>query len=175
MPPGDASTGGGVILGPDLSALLARVEAAEGPDREVDCDLGVALGLFMVNDDNRLGIGRGKSYVRLDEDGGATAPGQAGDMLVPDYTDSLDAALALCERVLPNDWEFAPKPLWLAAVAQLFDGKWEGKLYRADMGKRFSRVGATPALALLAAMLKALIATSKDGTADAELGPGRNP
>jgi len=65
----------------DLMRLAERCEAATGPDRELDCDIGVAFGLFerdlmrpgMVIKDGRSGMGW------------------------PAFTASLDAAMTLAK------------------------------------------------------------------------------
>jgi hypothetical protein len=74
---------------------------------------------------------------------------------LPLYTASLDAALALCERVLPGEsWglqnndrgqRLEPHHKFWAAIG----------LY--EPGGKYQGSGATPAIALLAALLKALI------------------
>ena len=66
-------------------------------------------------------------------------------------TASLDAALALVERVLPG-WDFTVKRFGMRANVEVFENN--GKGYEYASGK-------TPALALLAALLKALIAQAK--------------
>lgn len=83
------------MQGEDLSELLARVEAATEPDREIDCAIAVTVdGHFIDGKDFR---GR-PIYCRRDPDGAITSPGQGHDMLVRRYTASVDAALALVER-----------------------------------------------------------------------------
>ena len=66
-------------------------------------DLAIALavdGFFIDGEDHR---GRPK-YCYRDETG-QVSPGQGHDMLVRHYTASIDAALALVERVLPGcEW-----------------------------------------------------------------------
>lgn len=74
-----------------LADLLRRVEEARGPDRDLDAEIEV------IFDDPQRGR---KLYpdkfgdVRVDEDG----PWFASD----EYTKSIDAAIALAERVLPG-------------------------------------------------------------------------
>ena len=63
-----------------LHALAQRLAEAMGPDRELDRDLHVALGLSM---DTTVHCG----------------------VLLNAYTASLDAAVALVERVLPGWWQ----------------------------------------------------------------------
>jgi len=82
----------------DLTSLVERVEGASGADREIDRQLAVAIDGFWIEHQEY----RGARYCHLDKDGRVSMPGQAGDMLVPAYTASVDAALALVERVLPG-------------------------------------------------------------------------
>lgn len=136
-----------------LQVLLERVKAASGPDREMDAAVWLAL---------EPGVTRKQwSYIhtasgqecRMDETRDAT--GRL--IVVPSFTASIDAALALVERVLPG---------WFGKVS--FNGRgsfcwlWEpGVLDDDDDGKPI--YGKTPALAILAALLTAL-AASKENT-----------
>lgn len=86
----------------DRFALLERVEKAEGPDRELDCEIAVAVGGFYVLPERYPG--GGVLYCHDADDGTSIMPGQANDMLVPAYTASMDAALALVKRALPRWW-----------------------------------------------------------------------
>lgn len=110
-----------------LTAFLARLEAAEGPNRVLDADI--------------------KRYL---------APTERGyNQVSPPYTASLDAALALCERVLPKSgWGLQsntkgqrgqPRDCFWATVGMYEPGRYDG-------------AASTPALALLSALLRALIA-----------------
>lgn len=90
-----------------LKALLERVEKAEGPDREIDAELHVAL----VKPEQRADDLR---YFRVPSANmdhmEMCAPGtywlkeRSGASLqtAPKYTTSIDAALSLVERVLPG-------------------------------------------------------------------------
>lgn len=117
----------------DLTELLGKVERAVGPDRELD----LAIALWR--------------HPELAEwprsaQGGWHSP-EWGLISAPEhYTSSLDAALALAERVLPT---------LLGWKLERTDTCW-ARLYfpeRADSG-----IAATVPLALVAATLKALIA-----------------
>lgn len=127
--PGISSTASGVRDG-DLAALLSNVEQA--PHGSISLDLDVMDAVWptwtqdtITDDANR--------YV----------------------TSSLDAALALCERVLPGCWP---------AIDRVRHGDafkcWQGcvEIYPAPRWSVFEAEAKTPALALLCAMLKALIA-----------------
>jgi hypothetical protein len=117
----------------ELQSLLERVEAAEVADREIDDDLGdydvsVALSLPIRQ------VAEYRSEIKRR---GMSDP----------YTGSVDAALSLIGRVLPETTVLLDTAGPHARVRRLdpFDG---------DIGA----LGATPALALVAAMLRALIA-----------------
>lgn len=83
-----------------LDALLARVEAAEGADREIDGEVFVVLEWTRENTDpeilemsRREGWRPALRHMQRD---------WRGATWVPNVTASLDAALALCERIKPN-------------------------------------------------------------------------
>jgi hypothetical protein len=142
---------------PNLSSLLLRVEGATGADRHIDADI------FWRFDERASGVIFSNYATGLPRalDHGRPIPSGLGRMAVeigaPAYSASLDAALALCERVLPGwrwvvygpDMDVRPHA-WVSADN-----------FRDDEGQA---LGSTPALALVAAMLKALIA-AKQGRA----------
>jgi hypothetical protein len=72
----------------------------------------------------------------------------ANSLRIPALTASLDAALALCERVLPGARCMAERT---------FDGEGWAMVHPTREGIRQVSDGASPALALLAALLKAII------------------
>ena len=76
-----------------LLELAEQVEAATGPDRELDCLIAVAaLGFFEVAPRWEGGpIG----YGYINKDGERIEPGHGGDQLVRKFTASLDAAMTL--------------------------------------------------------------------------------
>ena len=76
----------------ELEGLIARVEAAGGPDREVD----LAIHWLLINDGEPLAV-----------------MGSFGIIDLPAYTSSLDAALKLVEAKLPG-WDYL--------VARVSDG-----------------------------------------------------
>jgi hypothetical protein len=84
----------------DIAGLIERLEKATGPDRTLDCCIAVdADGFFEVApqwDGGPVGYG----YIDK-SDGARIEPGHGGDQLVPRYTRSIDAALALTERAVP--------------------------------------------------------------------------
>ena len=134
-----------------LSALLERVEACRGPDRELDADLWWVLqhrDAERVFNTGALGLPKARP---------ATLPIPAGlgrsgvQSYAPTYTASIDTALALIGRVLPGC-------VWTVMTDYELPGR--ARLYEA--GQFAPRVmqqadGATPALALCAALLAAMI------------------
>lgn len=123
-----------------LEALLNRVVKATGPDRELD---------HLVHDQAVEPIG--SRMYNTKENGGSFI---AADVVAPSYTASIDAALALVERVLPG-W------FWRVGHSTLYAG-W-ATVYREHPnnttgdGEHFAEAKSAP-LAILAALLKALVA-----------------
>ncbi|MFZ5669086.1 MAG: hypothetical protein ACOY4K_06305 [Pseudomonadota bacterium] len=92
----------------DHSQLLADLKAATEPSRELDCRLAIAVGGFFI-DGERYGE---PAYCKHDPDGALIRPGQSGDMMVPRYTASIDAAVRLARLVFPGVW-------WVVAEGQM--------------------------------------------------------
>lgn len=131
-----------------LQDLLARVTQANGADRDLDTDLCAVL--FGATPEATADMHRhlSRGLVPL---GGYPEPFHSERR---NFTASLDATLALVERVLPGwDWIIQHTNGGLTIHAQL-GPKREGADAFAD----------TPALALIAAMLSALIAQSSPQT-----------
>ncbi len=132
-----------------LTDLIERVEGATEGDRETDCELwalhhGLTLewqGTTLVaGEEGVVGwIDPGRLARNFYTNRAKTGPGS-----IPAYTASLDAALALCERVLPGLW-------WNVGVCSA-----DPLTYSADFSDGTEEPGPTPALALILAMLKAL-------------------
>lgn len=121
----------------DLQSLLSRIEAASGPDREIDRAIGFALDGWTVRNDitgytDCDAIVTGDGNVFVDDPGG----------MYPSFTESLDAAVALVEKMLGNRWN-------VYGVGQA--------VIHIDDDEFVRDAGATPALALCAALIKALI------------------
>ncbi len=135
-----------------LDEMIARVEAATGGDRELDIRLTLAFN----------GPGSGINAALLyTEKNVAYLAGLLSDNPhapdVPAWTSSLDATLALTERVLPGECpEGSGRPLWLPKIERLFNGQWRCVLYRVSDGHKPKEDAPTPTLALLLATLKAL-------------------
>jgi hypothetical protein len=109
-----------------LKELVERVAKAEGRDWSLDRAINDALGI-----DNRYHEHAG-------------------------YTGSIDAALALCERVLPG-WS------WMARWVRPDAGGPISVAYVDNAERHHNATAKTPALALLAAMLRALAAAPLPG------------
>lgn len=145
----------------DLSAIRQRVESAGGPDRELDAVLWALVieGLEVVEFQNEI-LGQKDGYeIRL----GTIDPGKVQrnftcyQSRIPHYTASLDAAIALVEKVLPGrswsvrDQKESSFPRAVGAHAHIMAACGDDTL-RGD----FSAQAPTPALALCLALLKAL-------------------
>lgn len=118
----------------ELQELLERVEKAEGPSKALDISISEAV----------LG-----GMPRYDGD-------DCPEFLLP-YTASLDAAVALVEKMLPG-WVIQIGVYPERNVAGVTEPEREPFVGVTDQWPRTWRAkGATPALALLAALLRALI------------------
>lgn len=109
----------------DLSALIARLEAAEVGSHELDKAVAIACGSSI------------QVWAETASDGTFLGSVRA-------YTTSLDAALALAERVLEG-WQVG---MWTTKQNAV------GSVLRDD-GGAFDATAATPALALCIAILRA--------------------
>ena len=148
----------------DLQDLLARVEKAEGPDRELDCLLHVTLHGWKLAKVPPDYDGRNECEVWT-QDGkliegfaypnrGAVSPfyhvpGHEGDKTR--YSARYEDAMALCRN-------FAP--MWVGPIHVMDCGSAQVVFEARDPCDRRSEqaVAPTPAIALLAALLKAKIA-----------------
>lgn len=131
----------------DLSALIARVEAETGPDRELDEAVALTLNIYVRE---RRGKDRqywfykvgGNDYERR------STHRYAGSDGLPFYTSSIDSALTLlperCGWIVSNGRVWHDEPLGGARITSL-DG--DTMIAEAE--------AATPCLALLAAILRA--------------------
>lgn len=131
-----------------LSDLLARVEAATGGDRELDGEMWVTLMWTRENTDpcfyELLDEGRWREALH------SVQPNWRERDWVPRYTSSLDAALGLVERMLPGSYSGLQQNRGENVPA------WSGYV---DSGDEHEGWGASAALALLAAMLRALLSS----------------
>ncbi len=132
------------MTGAEMKALIQRVEKAEGPDRELDADIALATGWE-----------RGEAGAFWREPGARLWSGY-----YPNPTASLDAAVSLVPEgklwVRLDDWT---GPMEDGTAAPLSSASVYLHARNAD-GERLSGVARarTPALALCAAALRALLA-----------------
>lgn len=127
----------------DLAALLARVEGASGPEYALDREIGLTLGGWSAYVDPKWGD--------MINGGDGTFPDSAG-AIYTSFTESLDAAVALAEQVLPGWWwgigRYGPDgPIAKLAPSEAGEAD--------DMQRSIICKGATPALALVAAIIRA--------------------
>lgn len=134
----------------DLESLLERIEKASGPDRELDVAIMTAL----------VPTKSGKPWWFDGKREQGTAPAITTERWkerAARTTASLDAAIGLVERVLPD---------WAVDVGNkaYVDGKWQGGKWRSNLRAPWSSgpiacfgIGANGSLAILAAILTALI------------------
>ena len=125
--------------------LLSRLQGLTAPDREVDAALWLEFAPGATRKQwSYIHTATGREC-HVDE----TRDVNGRLIIVPELTSSLDAAVALCERVLPGyDW-----------IVGHTNG---GLTIHAQVGQNEMVFGETPAIALLIAILTALEA--RDGT-----------
>lgn len=132
---------------PTLLSLRERVRALTGPDREVDGAIALLEGwTFQKMKGDRAAYWRRPQVTEwyMRESGGP-----------PAYTDSVDACIALAERLLPGA-EFELTNIYGVARASI---PLNDSRYPASDGEH---KGGSLALALLDAILSALIAGAQD-------------
>lgn len=138
-----------------LDDLITRLEGAEGPDRGIDVDIMNAI-CPRAEDEKIFFMDKllQSRWGRFGEP--ATDIGYIIE--APKLTESVDAAIALVEKVLPGrrwtvDYTESPN----ATIWTFEDDAWRcGE-------ETYQIVGATPAIALVLATLQALRALSKQG------------
>ena len=142
------------IPGGDLSALIARLEAAEAGSRELDAEIWAALrsekikitGIAQPYGDNS---GATQVLFTLPPKRTESATQKRGDFQHAEpATTSIDAALALAERMLPG---------WRKFVEVVGDGRGSACVFLAHEAiDRPWFHAPTPALALCIAILRAI-------------------
>lgn len=142
----------------EIEGLLARVSAATGPDALLDAEI---MAAFYDRKRKYIGVhymggGRSMSKVWVDR-----STGQWVSTGVFEFTGSADRILVLIKRVLPGYW-------WIVRSENetAFANVGTATTDYEDGRNCFPAYAATPALALLAALLKALNPTA------AQLGMG---
>ncbi|HAC01576.1 hypothetical protein [Brevundimonas naejangsanensis] len=130
----------------DLSALIARLEAAEVGSRELDALIWLRFNRPEYSGGVKAlemrGWYDGRGHMILETDTGEEV---ADDLGIGNYTTSLDAALALAEGVLPG-WS------WEIYTAYQIKGLMK---YGCNLDEQDTAYAFTPALALCIAILRA--------------------
>jgi hypothetical protein len=126
----------------DLKALLERVEKTTGPDRELDIDMALALNLAPAEYKFLPEQRSWQFYVFARDDVVFWTP--------PEWTSSLDSALALVEEKLPGF-------RWVRNISGGISITTDGPWYHGVPNRL-----ANDALTMVAALLRAIM--SKDGT-----------
>jgi hypothetical protein len=132
------------------SDIIERLEKADGPDRNLDAAIAVSVKLELLNAMNQC-----PTFFKVLEKDEHCAPGTfwlyqfsgASMRTAPLYTASLDAAIALVERMLPG-WDRKHKFINREHQAELTsdpDEDWE-----------YTSYGPNDAMALLISMFRAL-------------------
>jgi hypothetical protein len=153
------------------ASLAARVEALTGADREVDAEICIALGVMpevtewppTLSDGWLWRLGKPAPYGAMDYRGKVAClvyhpqkepePVSLYVRKAPPLTSSLDAALALTERVRPDVYVKIDQYMNTGAVKYAW-AKWRVWLKTYEpLGEWFGGPSPTPALALLAALL----------------------
>jgi hypothetical protein len=128
-----------------IQGLLERVRAATGPDAALDAEIALAFGAAVEPAErNALGDIRVPAWWTMP---GASREEWPHRKTPWPLTASLDAALALVERVLPG---------WRKSISELQADEWEGSIWdRGCVTERYGLARTAP-LALLAALLVVL-------------------
>lgn len=145
----------------DLPSLLARIESAIGPDRELDVHIHAALGLNAKYPDNAA-VGDLKHWLEFAVHEKRESPYHflgpfTKSKEIGRYTASIDDAILLCERVLPG-WlvniqsPWAERPVWTADLHKTVNDGVDERVV-------ISTHRASRALALCAAIVKARMET----------------
>jgi hypothetical protein len=141
----------------DLQELLERVKNATEHNRELDADIATALG-FKIEWKMANYIMELRPVIDWPPHGREPCP---------QFTASIDAALALVERKLPG-WAYAiihEEGRGNVAYVHNNQSAFEGWSTRPNPNRRWHEVrAATPALAILAALLSALSTAHKGET-----------
>ena len=153
----------------DVKALIERVEAASGPDRDLD----IAIERALLPDSKFIGLcdadpekyeityGEGEHYWSVSINAG----GFSANWPLPKRTASLDASIALVERVTPDWWieGLGEKRTPIKLVHDVHEptGKWFARLQHWEGGRLKEAEATTLPLAVLLALLRAIANTEK--------------
>lgn len=117
----------------EIIALAERVERAEGPDRWLDSDIALSQGWHQLPGDNWIG--------------------PHAEIVVPDYTASLDAAMTLVPSGFLWTMDSWDGSRWSAGI-------WRDRRWLVHTSEK--RTSKTPALALTSASLRAIAEGMED-------------
>lgn len=139
----------------DRAALIARLEALTGPDREVDALLWAHFDGRTVRELDGMLLARSSRPPNDECIIGFVDPGKLSSNFtarepIPNVTASLDAVIALIERELPgwaHGYDRGPQTCLAFVDPHDYERRWGGARHTAK--------GATPAIALCIALLKA--------------------
>ncbi len=143
-----------------LEELIAELEKATGPSREIDAQIWLFATPGATRRTSHVVSSTG-AWEPYDIDETRDETGRL--IIVPSYTRSLDAAVALVNRVLPGfGWDVASNTSHIKACLNPEFGKPIGKHPHwaavSDTSSKKFEDGATPALALCIATLRAKLA-----------------
>lgn len=141
----------------DIKALVERLEAADGPDRELDLAIRNRFGDFLpfsALEADYVSVLDGKPVVAAR----ATYPPDGSALYLPRYTASIDAAVAFAERVLPGCYWRIEKMTPARAISSPGSAFWATC---GSAGEQESAYAKTAPFALLIATLRALDQTTK--------------
>jgi hypothetical protein len=138
-----------------MTDLIARLEAATEGSRELDAYVARAVGIN-VTYSNEI----------------TPEPCGDDDCYLPNYTTSIDAALALIERKLPGSYIDLSGPRKYLHIPTPAPNHWRAEIRAQSFGW-----GATAPLALVLAILRALSAhdASTQGDAVGQISPTQGP
>lgn len=139
-----------------LKELEKRLSEASGPDREIDFRIAALTDEQMAADlrvaDGLTYSSNGEFVLTFKSPAGKLGRGFYGNHMVPQFTHSLDAAVSLCARVLPD--------FSRACAVYFLDGKrthvWTIRGQDTD-GPGFAGIRDNDALALCLAVVRALM------------------
>jgi hypothetical protein len=129
----------------DTQELIARLEAATGPDRELDAEIALAIGIVRDRDGDCF-FGHRYYSVMVLERGYYDIEGGAPEL--PHYTASIDAALTM----MPELWNYV---IGSPGIEETKLDKWCVNIAMHPDDRGDLTFAPTPALAICIAALKA--------------------
>lgn len=139
----------------DLTTLIAKLEAATGPDRELDVAISCDIDGCVLE---KRGNDRKEWLYPVEGDGGRQDPSAYGQFLSPRFTSSIDDAVALAERVLPG---FVFDYIGQDYISVDNGYKATGWIVEVVNGKRFQGQAQSLPIAIVIAILRAKQAEDK--------------